>query len=1332
MKKVLSVVLAMLMVVSLATPSFAAALKFPVAKIQTVAGTEFSSNENFDGFPFNGVNPKFVFGAEMSVDSIGSDLFADFIADFEINFSEDVKAKLYGRFAGYEDGKWIEFPGEYIDFKKGNTDLLKTFAKDWQVTVSEIDTTVKNFYCALVVDPLTIDEEEFKVNVGVVTYEKEDPDYVIPVKTTADSKTEVVVEKPAAPMARIETVAGSAFSGKDGFGDFFFEFPFAAEKTECLLGAKFAVADLGEGYEKLLADFRINFSEAVRAKLYGKIEGGKWEEFSPDYIEFNEGDVDLLTEKAGDWKVTVSDVKDIDTFYCALLVDPSTVENAFTAKLNVITYADGEYAPEKVKVVEPTVDSVVEIALPGPTMPVAEIKTIAGTEFSTTKGFTDFPLSGLNEECLLGAEMSVDEKGFGFDNLIADFRINFSEDVKAKLYGKFEGENENWVALSSDYIDFKKGDIDLLHDLNKWKVSLADVKNIGTFYCALLLDPTTVESNFTAKLAVVTYEDGEYSETVDEVETTIDSETEAKLAKPEMPVATITMIPGEKFKDTAVFDKFNLKGINPDCVVGAIFEGTAGKGFEKFVADFKLKVSDDVTAKLYGNYGSYGWVLFNDGPVSFEGDKDYYLLKDFGDVEVDIKTVGSIGKFYCAFVVDEDSVDSLVDVSLGTVIYEKPADEAAEPKFIDVPVTSGSVVKYSVGKELVPPTADIKLIPGSEFENTEGFKDFAAEIASRNLGVDIDMDYVVGCVSSVADMGKGYNKSYVEYMLTLSEEVDALFFGKYRSFDWQEASKDFTPVSAGTTPILSKIGYDGSKMTLEQADELVGEFYCAFYIKPESAEKPVTVDFETILYEEAEEGVVYTDVKKTHESVTKVVTATEEALANVVFVPGSEFETTPGFTNFDITNIDSDYVVGATVKLIRANSDYNNFFIDFNIKTSKKVKAKLYGKIDNDWVAFDDSLIDFGTGDNYILASSKFSNVKVNECVGGTLYCVFVVEPDCVDNEVDVTLEPAIHKNAEAEYVSVKLNKTSENSGSVAKETSEPATLINESNCSDFSLTKSYKGYYAIENIEQLNWFATYINTTDNTAKAVLVDDIEATTAKITSESVVRSWKPIGSKTTPFEGVFDGKGHVISGLYVSGNDDYVGLIGYISNISAAIKDLGLENSYFEGNKYVGGIAGYNNGVIKTSYSFAEVKGNEYVGGICGYNNYLTDKCCSLGEDGDKAVGTNNGTANAYVKTEEQFKSGEAAYFLGNNWGQEIGIEDKPVFDGERVYNCGTLGFYNIPEIVENDEIDENDYTALVNISLGEIASTKGDLDKDGTIDVVDITIYERLMHHIVG
>ena len=822
----------------------------------------------------------------------------------------------------------------------------------------------------------------------------------------------------AEPVAAINTVAGSEFAKTEGFEDFDLD----GIDTACLAGAVLSVSSLGSGCDDLFADFRINLSEDVKAKLYGKFKGDKWVALSDEYYDLTAGDVDLLHD-FNLWDVTVADVGIIGTFYCALLVDPSSVSADFTATVGIITYPGGKYDTDAADVAT-TPDSVTEIVIEK-TAPVAAINTVAGSEFAETEGFEDFPLTGLNTDCLVGAALSVSSLGKGYDALFADFRINLSEDVKAKLYGKFKGDK--WVALSDEYYDLTAGDVDLLHDFNLWDVTVADVGTIGTFYCALLVDPTTVSDDFTAKVGLITYPEGKYDTDAADVATTPDSVTEIGLAKPVMPVSTVTMVAGSEFAETEGFKDFDLNGINPAYAVGAVFEGTPGEGFDNFIADFKLSVSDDVNAKLYGKYDSIAWTVFDSDFIAFEGGKDYYLFKDFNVPAVSVEYVGDIGKVYCVFIVDEATAKTLTDVSVNAVIYDA---SAAAPEFIDVPVTSGSVTEASVGDKLVAPTADIKMLPGTEFASTPGFEDFKAKIEART-GVEIDMNYVVGCVSSVADMGKGYDDSFVEYMLTLSDDVDAMFFGKYAFYDWQEASGSFAKVPAGTTAILSSIGYEGSKMTLSDANDLVGEFYCAFYINPETVKDTVKIGFETKLYEDASD---YVDVNCTDGSVTEIETEFAKPEAEVVFVSGSEFANEAAFADFDMTGFEPDFVIGASVTPTSAGAGYENAVLDFNIKLAKALKAKLYGKIDNgEWIAFDDSFIDFNSGDNYILGKSEFSNVKAADCMGSTLYCVFAVDPESVDGEVNVSLEPVIYDNTQAapDYVSLALTEDSVNDSDI-------------------------------------------------------------------------------------------------------------------------------------------------------------------------------------------------------------------------------------------------------------------------------------------------------------
>ena len=84
------------------------------------------------------------------------------------------------------------------------------------------------------------------------------------------------------------------------------------------------------------------------------------------------------------------------------------------------------------------------------------------------------------------------------------------------------------------------------------------------------------------------------------------------------------------------------------------------------------------------------------------------------------------------------------------------------------------------------------------------------------------------------------------------------------------------------------------------------------------------------------------------------------------------------------------------------------------------------------------------------------------------------------------------------------------------------------------------------------------------------------------------TWEPIGTKTAPFTGTFDGNSFEITGLRaqlsVSSERDYVGLFGYNSG---TIKNLGLSNvsvtSTYNDTCYVGGLVAYNQGTITNCY-----------------------------------------------------------------------------------------------------------------------------------------------------
>jgi len=90
---------------------------------------------------------------------------------------------------------------------------------------------------------------------------------------------------------------------------------------------------------------------------------------------------------------------------------------------------------------------------------------------------------------------------------------------------------------------------------------------------------------------------------------------------------------------------------------------------------------------------------------------------------------------------------------------------------------------------------------------------------------------------------------------------------------------------------------------------------------------------------------------------------------------------------------------------------------------------------------------------------------------------------------------------------------------------------------------------------------------------------------------------------TPFTGVFDGNGHTVFNLKITGKS-YLGLFGQVGP-GGQVRDLGVEDVNITGSYYaIGGLVGDNlQGSITSSYSTGTVAGYTFVGGLVGYNEY---------------------------------------------------------------------------------------------------------------------------------
>ena len=183
---------------------------------------------------------------------------------------------------------------------------------------------------------------------------------------------------------------------------------------------------------------------------------------------------------------------------------------------------------------------------------------------------------------------------------------------------------------------------------------------------------------------------------------------------------------------------------------------------------------------------------------------------------------------------------------------------------------------------------------------------------------------------------------------------------------------------------------------------------------------------------------------------------------------------------------------------------------------------------------------------------------------------------------------------------------------------------------------------YQISTAAQLKRFRDIVNgtggqTQNRGAYAVLTANIDLNN---------EPWTPIGNYTEGnqiyYEGTFDGGGHTISGLNVTGEFVYAGLFGTVKD--GTIKSLTVAGKVSPSNSQciVGGIVGYaSNAVIKNCSNHCSVTGRNtsIIGGIAGFNssgaiidcyNVGTISGINYAEAIGGIVGSNSGTiSNCY-------------------------------------------------------------------------------------------------------
>jgi hypothetical protein len=200
---------------------------------------------------------------------------------------------------------------------------------------------------------------------------------------------------------------------------------------------------------------------------------------------------------------------------------------------------------------------------------------------------------------------------------------------------------------------------------------------------------------------------------------------------------------------------------------------------------------------------------------------------------------------------------------------------------------------------------------------------------------------------------------------------------------------------------------------------------------------------------------------------------------------------------------------------------------------------------------------------------------------------------------------------------------------------------------------------YLIYTAAQMNEIGLWTNAGDWDKHFNLMADIDMsaytyTNAVIAPEEDNSNWHFDG---IAFTGVFDGKGHKITGLTVDDNgvgNDCLGLFGCIGE-DGQVSNLGLEGGSVSGDLGVGCLVGRNYGTVSNCYSTGSAGGDTSVGGLVGGNSGEVSNCYSKGDvngivEIGGLVGGNSGDMSNCYSTGDADGRGSVGGLVGLNSG----------------------------------------------------------------------------------
>ena len=197
--------------------------------------------------------------------------------------------------------------------------------------------------------------------------------------------------------------------------------------------------------------------------------------------------------------------------------------------------------------------------------------------------------------------------------------------------------------------------------------------------------------------------------------------------------------------------------------------------------------------------------------------------------------------------------------------------------------------------------------------------------------------------------------------------------------------------------------------------------------------------------------------------------------------------------------------------------------------------------------------------------------------------------------------------------------------------------------------TDDGQGNYTVTTADGLMNVAELVNGGKTDINITLDTDLDLTG---------KEWTPIGNYEKQYTGTFNGGGHTITGLTVTGSDQYVGLFGHIGS-GGTVKDVTLEEVKIESNNdmsAVGGVAGRSYGTLENCSVSGSVSGSGIAGGVVGYQSggFLTGCSSSVTVNAGGVAGGVAGLTDSGATLTACYATGDVTLESINSGGNFVG------------------------------------------------------------------------------